>query len=99
MFTWGCHPRLGWDAPLVLKHEEVPNRYQPSLHHRAQIRRGFNIGVGVPARIPDDRLNRMYVRINRSAHPEPRTKGYGIVSDSRPHGVTSHASDGRHTKG
>ena len=28
MFTWGCHPSLRWDAPLVLKRDEPPTQYQ-----------------------------------------------------------------------
>ena len=39
MVTWGCHPRLGWYAPLVLRGNESPARCQPSLEPWPQTRR------------------------------------------------------------
>jgi len=30
MATWGCHPRLGWDAPLALKGNDSLDRCNPA---------------------------------------------------------------------
>ncbi len=38
MVTWGCDPRLRWDAPLVLKSDEPSDSYQNPPKPSSQIR-------------------------------------------------------------